>query len=289
MRTRKRVVVLGGGAVGKLVKLRVPNAVVLDSASKDTPPNYTWGVNYLHAKVPAPGLKLEMFPILTHMDGKPFTPAAAKKYKDKIGKSWELMVDPGSQFRPMTRGYQIRKWPKLGIQWNSQVNRVDLDNRVVLTSDGRSQEWDLLVNTLPLHLFYTMCGRGFDVPPQYDPIYVVPVSDPDDMHDVPKVVTKRGMLYVNYVSDLADPVYRWSQWRGVEHRESIVNPETWADPPDTYTTLWPGKLHPWSERKEILEWLQSRKATCFGRFGRWDPEELLHQTWEAVVNWSNKL
>jgi hypothetical protein len=50
----------------------------------------------------------------------------------------------------------------------------------------------------------------------------------------------------------------------------------------------PGKIFPNPTTDFILDHLEEKNIFCFGRFARWDPEELLHDTVRHIKKWIEK-
>ena len=56
--------------------------------------------------------------------------------------------------------------------------------------------------------------------------------------------------------------------------------------PNTFSL---GKIYPNPTSELVLESLEKENIFCFGRFARWDPEELLHDTVKQINKWIEKL
>jgi hypothetical protein len=79
------IVVIGGGFVGQLVQLAIPEARILDWR-KAAPANHLetrMGPQYLWE--PIPGVPSESFAVTTLVDSEPPTPERILAYKKKIG------------------------------------------------------------------------------------------------------------------------------------------------------------------------------------------------------------
>ena len=86
--------------------------------------------------------------------------------------------------------------------------------------------------------------------------------------------------YVNYVSDPDVPPYRYTDRDGKRHYEGLTGMGKIPT-----RKISPGKIYPNPVAPVILESLERENIFCFGRFARWDPEELLHTTYDSIRDW----
>lgn len=276
------MIILGGGISGRLLRFVLGEGLVLERNVERKANNLTrmWGTNYLWE--PLDGIACEPFPVTTHVDGKPGTPRSIARYKRKIGKP-EDIGDWGLQFKENTVGYNIAKMPDVPIMFVANVVRIDLSNRllhVVIGTDPvpRVLNYRVLFSTIPLNtLVYLaqLSGRiPMDTAFRHHPIYVR-VEDPE-----PEEVWTEGM-YVNYNSDPTVPWYRMCV------RDSKVHREFLSDPVGNKIRIYPGKIRPSPLIKGILEKLQRYDVYCFGRFARWEPNELVHETYKRIRRWKS--
>jgi hypothetical protein len=265
-----KVVVIGGGFVGQLVQLAIPEARVLDWR-KTAPANHLEtrvGPQYLWE--PIPGVKSESFPVTTTVDGMPPTPESILAYKQKIGKA-DDGGDWGLQFQYETIGWSSFL-PKPRIEYNQTVRMVDLLGRCLGMADWTTIEYDLLINTIPMPAFLSMMIVGPEYRDEFrsDPIYMT-------SHPAPAPV--EGMI-LNYVSGPDLPCYRETRSGHDVFYESLC-------PSEGSRRILPGKIHPHRENETILGVLQTYDCFCFGRFATWRPDELAHQTWKEIEQWKN--
>lgn len=276
--SQAHVVVIGGGFVGQLIQHAIPSARLLDW--RRTPP-----MNHLETRIgpqylwePIPGVKSFSFPVITLVDGKPPEPASILAYKRKIGKE-EDGGDWGLQFQHETVGWHS-KLPRPRVEYNRNVRMVDLAGHRLHLLDEAVIDYDLLLNTTPLHAFLSLCNISPPVhgPWKYDPIYLSSILPPEQW------ITDRWVL--NYLSDPSTTVYRETSCDGKLFQESLVAPSESERPA---IRLVPGKIHPHPENEKVMQALRLFGVTCFGRYATWRPDELAHQTWTQIVAWRDSL
>lgn len=262
------VVVLGGGFVGQMVQFAVPTARVLDA--RKTPPRRHLetrvGPQYLWE--PIPGVPSHSFPVCTLVDGLPPTPESILAYKIKIGKESDG-GDWGLQFQHQTVGWHS-ELPAPSIDYDQQITDIDLPTHRLHTKDGVTIQYDVLVNTIPLHLFLTLCVPTpiIYAPWRFDPIYMVATKQTPVAFD--------GMQ-LNYLSD--HPQY----YRETVHDDHLYY-ESLHWQPDAWT-ISPGKIHPHPDSERLVRALRTWGVFCFGRFATWRPDELAHETWKHIAAW----
>lgn len=273
-----RVIVIGGGITGQLVQLRVPDARVLDWRREGTSLTRSFGTNYLWA--PLPGVTCRAFSVMTTIDGLPPTPEAITRYKARVGKTGDEATW-AAQFRWSQTGYDIVEWPRqLTVDFGVVVEYIDPARKVVFARVNGLQQsyaYDLLVSTIPAYSLAAMLRPG-SAPTNwtYSPIYAYVLPRPLDAPPL-----SSGVWLVNYISDSAIPAYRTTDRDGQRHYE-LLNPGMGIPT----KRIVPGKIF---TRPEIQEWiagLQHRDIYCFGRFGAWEPEELVHETDARIRAWA---
>jgi len=262
------VVVIGGGFVGQLVQLAIPEARVLDwrkTAPVDhletrVGPQYLWE--------PIDGVPSSAFLVTTLVDGLEPTDESILRYKTKIGKqsdggNW------GVQFQHEMLGW-ASQLPKPRVEYNQLVRMVDLRGHVLGMTDSLIP-YDILISTIPLPALLAMLitGPAYDINGfKSDPIYMMD-SDLDE--------SVEGMT-LNYISDSLDPWYRLT-YAGVKKYAESLHPQLGC------RRIVPGKIHPYSDNESILAQLELENCICFGRFATWRPDELAHQTWQQILAW----
>jgi hypothetical protein len=269
-----RILVLGGGPVGQLFKWAVPSSEVFEALP--APTNSTtrsWGANYLWK--PIPGIECRQFPVITHIDGEIALNSSIRAYKAKVGKADESNLDWNAQFQFESIGYEMVRPPEVEVNWACRVDRIDIRRQTVQFSQRSVIEYyDVLISTLPIYTLLTLCGFPRDSEPwRFNPIYVRVIQRPPDAR------YPIDHMYVNYISDPNESVYRVTDRDGQRHFEDL-KPTQWDA-----KKLAPGKIHPHSSTDRYRALLSSYNIFTFGRYGTWNTSELLHQTWDEIVKW----
>jgi hypothetical protein len=274
-----RILVIGGGPVGQLFKCAVPSAEVFDfrpppSADVATTTR-SWGANYLWR--PVPGIPCRGFQVITHIDGEEATPKTIHAYKTKVGKGDESRQDWEQQFRTYTQGFEMIRPPEIDINWNSQIGAIYFqDQEVWMESTKMIEKYDALIATLPLYSTLAMCGLMRDPEPwRSSPIYVKVMQRPPDARFPVE------QMYVNYISDPNESVYRVTDREGQRHYEGLKEYPFGA----TAKKLVPGKIYPHTKSEYYRNMLKKFNIFTFGRYGSWNTSELMHETWDEIVEW----
>lgn len=266
------VVVIGGGITGHLMKLRMPDCTVLDARDAPTPMTRQYGGNYLWK--PLKDVTCRAFTVYTTVDGQAPDPDRVAAYKHKIGKGMD--DNWRDQFRPEVKGYEIKEWPReLEIVYGCSVRYIDTQSkRVAVLSKGQIEHtpYDILVSTIPLPTMLDMTGINY-TPFQSAPIHVTTMALPPD---APR---RNGDWVVNYITDPNVPAYRTTDRDGTRHYEALH-----ASGIPTKKIV-PGKIWPHPSVGLFLAQLEKYDIHCFGRFARWAPEELVHETDEDIIRW----
>lgn len=282
-----RVVVIGGGITGRLFQFLVPSAEVFDWGPPPQRLTRQYGANYLWE--PLEGLECRPFTVVTHVDGAAPTITSVARYKVKIGKGYETPVDlMRSQFREEMTGYDLVTVPESRVQYNCRAVEINLSGRRVIWSDGRITPYDILVSTIPLYALINLMSHDLlEVPKdvwtkafQFQPIFVKVTQRPPDAR------YPEDVLYVNYLSDPAVDPYRLCDRFGERHYEGLTNMGVLPS-----KRLVPGKIHPLPDEvvRELAPWLRTHDIHCFGRFGAWAPDELVHQTYRRMQTFAKGL
>ena len=267
------VVVLGAGISGRMFQNIIPASIVLESKSKEESKQMTFqsGTNYLWE--PIPGFECDLVNVTTHVDGKPWTTENVRRYKSKIGKSCESTEGWERQFKLYSKGYALLNVCKeRDVRYSCKVDEIDASKKF-LRYVGGFFAYDYLVSTIPLRFILELTGLYKQYPMEqifkYAPIYV----------KKEKIESRPGEIYVNYLSDFNNPCYRITERNGERHHESLA-------PLDRIDQkIIPGKIYPSPWVDKILGDLTARNIFCFGRFARWMPEELIHETYKDIVKW----
>lgn len=278
-----RVAVIGGGITGQLLQHAVADAEVYDWGKHPTVDQRStltraFGANYLWA--PIPGYTHREFRVTTHIDYRPATFDRVEAYKNKIGKTGDV-ADWVRQFKETMTGYEITGAPTPRILYEHRVSSVDrLARRITFEKGLEPIEYDYLISTIPLPALLKMAGMP--IPNgglHHKPIYVKVGPRPPD------AVMPIEDMYVNYLSDPTLVPYRFCDRSGERHYEAIV-----PFPSGLSTrVIRPGKIYPNDEVPEYLAVLAENNIFTFGRFGSWEADELVHETWARIVAWKEAL
>jgi hypothetical protein len=267
------IVVIGGGFVGQLVQLALPDARVFDHR-KEPPldhletrrgPQYLWQ--------PIPGVQNEEFKVTTLVDGEKPTELGIRAYKQKIGKLNDG-GDWGRQFQHETVGYHAHL-PKPRVEYGRTIRMVDLPGQAI-GLDSEVIKYDVLINTIPLPKFIDLLIVGPSINEKFrnDPIYMTLYPDRDRR----RFREMKEGIVLDYITAPKNPVYRQTTRDGDLFCESIT-------PIDGSVKIFPGKIHPHDEAAHAIAQLAAFDCYCFGRFATWRPDELAHETWEDIMAW----
>lgn len=280
-----RIAILGGGITGQLVHYQLPDSEVFDW-HKDGRAAYltrSYGANYLWK--PLDGFPCRHFRVITHVDGTPATLESVHAYKTKIGKlndvaGWER------QFRPEMDGYDFLSLPMPRcIHYDHRVTEIHAADQVMKfapSHNGEGREplrYDVLISTIPLYSLLSLMGRREpEGRLRFKPIYFKVSPRPPD------APFPREVMYVNYISSMTVPIYRYCDRFGERHYESIVSFNGAG-----LRRLSPGKIYPHPAVPDVLADLAEHNIFTFGRYASWHPDELVHETWEAITEWKENV
>jgi hypothetical protein len=281
--------VLGGGITGRMIKRILPDAEVLEGRLKPKTPNARdinqgFGTNYFWEPIPI--FQTKPMKIVTRIDDLFPTEDSIRRYKNKIGKGDEKVSDWGLQFQPESTGYFLNELPNEEIAYCHRIVHINLMDKIVNTefSTGKPDEYSTvtftyshLFNTLPLKDFLVLAGLDHKYPVntlfKSRAVYVRIVPKP------PEAPFNDNFIYVNYLSNPLIEPYRFCDRFGERHYESLM-PIGFP-----HKKLYPGKIWAAPEIEDILHDLSIQNVHCFGRYGRWNPNELLHETYKEIVSW----
>jgi len=271
------IIVIGGGISGRLFQFYVPDAQILDwgkSPKKNKSLTRMYGANYLWEELP--GIECKEFSVITHVDGQEATHDSIRRYKEKIGKTFD-QAHWDAQFKPLMTGYDIVSLPEPRIRYECRVKEIFVKDKKLMLSSGAQVPYDVLISTIPLYALMEMCHVEQSRPFQYRPIFV-------RIEDRPlEAPYAEDIWYVNYLSDSDIAPYRFTDREGFRHYEGL---SSMGKIPTR--KIVPGKIYPNPASSFILESFEKENIFCFGRFARWDPEELLHDTVKHINSWINK-
>jgi hypothetical protein len=283
MTTTFRTLIVGAGAVGRTAKVFFPEAITVDQQTKPRELSRNFGTQYLWK--PLPGIPCCPFTVKTTIDGKTPTRELAVKYKAKIGKESERYLPTlMDQFQPEQRAYRVQhdKWPDpRPVLWGRELISLDPLRKLARFSCGSGTEeevsFDILISTIPFFiLFKTLTNVGVpdaEEPFHYRPVYVIREA----------AVHGWDLMQVNYISASDDPVYRTCKWGNfIQHESLEIPPDDLPSWIETHV-LFPGKIWPNPVTPPVVGQLMVKNIYCVGRYGRWEPDELLHETVQRIA------
>lgn len=278
-----RTLILGAGITGIMAKCLMDEATVLE-AGREGSSTFKTGANYLWKDIPL--FRTHKVKIFTSIDERWPDSSSILRYKNKIGKSLEDREMWGEQFKPTMNGYLICDVPYIRALYNTRVAKINLKEKTFDYVGRHTQgeiKFDTLISTIPLPVLVMLAGleteemisKWF----KYRPIYV---------KETKCIPSSSRYVSVNYISSRSTPTYRITKYfeEGAEHEESLRN---FIPSPDSkIKTLFPGKIWESLETREVLKTLSAHGVYCFGRYASWNPDELIHQTYEKLVNFKKE-
>jgi hypothetical protein len=288
------VLILGGGASGRMAEIICKGAVILEQhkpAEGEVPHKRltrNFGANYLWEKLPE--LACEPVEVVQTVDGLTAQPWSIKRYKRKIGKTYETSPEQlrelmQTQFEYRKKAWQILEWPEPeNVLYGRAVTQINPYKMSVQCGEEEFR-YNAVICTLPLPLTIDLlvdpirfhCKRRLDRTPglESQPINVAGYDWPTHDDDIK----------INYVSDEESFWYRTTTWRGVRQYEWLgrtVYQKPIETEPLFIRKIVPGKVYPNQEAAEIVRLLEERSIYCVGRFAQWQSDQLLHQTVERI-------
>lgn len=277
-----RIVVVGGGITGRLVGFRNPGAVILDWGPPPRNDRLTrnYGTNYLWE--PLLDIPCRAFSVVTHVDGRVPTGASIAAYKLKVNKVGDG-GDWSRQFQHETIGYEIDEMPQIPIFYQRRIVEIDPVRHRVIDGAGFIHTYDKLVSTIPLPSLLDLVAEQLVTSPSMwkfrsDPVYVKIGPRPPD------APYPEDVLYVNYLSNPDVPPYRVCDRFGERHWEGLTDMGLAPT-----KLLKPGKIHPYPHTETWRKLLATHEIYCFGRYATWRPDELVHETYREIVQWTHSL
>lgn len=270
------VLIIGGGQVGLVAQRHLPDAMILDwgPPPKHPTPVAQWGAIYWWE--PIADIPCQSFEVLTTIDDGVPTPDAILAYKRRVGKGVEVQTRPDAvarQFQLKSKGYRPAEIVKpRRITYRAQVLHVRPFDQEVELSNGTRYRYKSLISTIPLPALLKMLPphavTRWDVPNlefRSRPIYVS-VS--------PGGGLPATYMHVNYLTGPTGAYRETKHLNGDVHREYS---DPWHSDLPT-RKLVPGRIYDHVEAVPLVEWLEDIGIHCFGRYARWDSDELLHMT-----------
>jgi hypothetical protein len=272
--------ILGGGLTGRIVQRYLPDALILDQnkAPRDMSVPQLWGAMYLWE--PVADFQCEPFEVRTTIDGHDPTAQGIAAYKARVGKGGELSSRPDNvarQFQPTMTGYTLTRMPAPSrIQHDARVTQVRTDLRCVALGSGEVITYDTLISTIPLPSLISMMepvleGSELLLSLTSSPIYIQAVHGMGGAY---------SDVHVDYRTE-GGP-YRVTRFQdGTIHAEFTYSP--------FFTRkIVPGRIYDTHgpQVARTLANLTSIGIHCFGRYARWDSDELLHTTDAQLRAWA---
>jgi len=267
---------------------------VIDSREYHTPapigPQFLWEA--------IPGLQTMPFMVHTRVDNCYPDIERIAGYKRKVGKDKDLdwPARMFGQFEPLRQAFRVVKWPQHMILWGRKLTVIDIRHKTATLENGEDIHWNRLLSTIPLPVLLGVLGKVSaeevryvgDVEPPCAPIWF----QKGDYNGLMPAEVKPEDMFVNYLSSPESPMYRMT-WQGdTWWAEGLKQPEGfWVGShlrnPETFM-LSPGKIYSddW-EGVQAMQKLEKFGVFCFGRFGAWSGDELLHDTYKKAVRWSS--
>ena len=285
-----KVIVIGGGAVGRLFQHAWPDAEVFDWGPAPEGPAKTsrqYGAMYLWT--PIPGISCREFDVVTHIDGAPATLETVLAYKAKIGKDLETRSGWARQFQTETKGYDFIDPLPIRAHWGVRAVEIIPERHKVVWSNGVVSDYDVLVSTIPLFSLiaampYSPVGKELKELTRdrlrFAPIYVKVTPRPPDAKYPLEV------MYVNYLSDPDIEPYRYCDRNGERHYEGLAPMGTIPSKKFSVGKLF--ELDPEIDR-HVQAQLNAHQIYNFGRFATWQSDELLHETWMNINQFTEAL
>jgi hypothetical protein len=281
--------ILGAGSVGMVAAHALQNAkekpFLLDRRdwiASNLVDNQVLGSQYLWQ--PIPGLDCQQFRVLTHVDGQPATPAAVGRYKNKVLRAGDQHTWP-LQFtveRPGWRG--LRAASSARTVFGVSLRGVEPENRRILAVVGGTPvvfEYRKLISTIPLPSLLALVP-AMNYAFRSKPIYVV--RKDETIHEE-MVRISFGLsaddIYMNYIGNPSSPWTRITFWGRFSFAESL-DPNVEGNP----VALKPGKIWAHPDTPEIAKHLEAHDIYLLGRYGAWQPEELLHESYKTACQWA---
>jgi hypothetical protein len=201
----------------------------------------------------------------------------------KIGKAEEDPSNWKTQFMFDQTGWEFLTMPTPRIHYNKRIIYIKSNSRTVEFDDGTKLNYGVLVSTIPLYSLLALLNWEQPIGElKFAPIYVrrVPAAELPQTEQAKYHPTE---FYVNYVSDPDMLYYRFTDRDGERHYESLV------PLPTPCHKLTPGKIHDHPGTLAVVDALNDLGIFPFGRYGRWQSNELVHETWADIVKWRKRL
>jgi hypothetical protein len=295
------IVVLGAGISGLMLSQRLRAAkrkfVLLDKAGMMKSGN-DQGFFYAHA--PNPFTDPKPFRIISDAcEG-----GTVQKYAEKVYGNPKANLDSSSYARFGQKGrietgqgwkYSLAKLTSGVSAIISEVDCVDLSNRVVYDSDGRAWKYSSLLSTIPLPVLYKISilqNKSFVSQPQPEFKHIpITVSINHRRPEWFAMDIREDELRVHYCASDCHDFYRIVSYVNSNGHVEYKG-ETTGDK-HSGLRLFPGKI--WIPEESALairclaDYFRMYDVSLWGRYGQWRPKGLTSHVWEESEDLGGRL
>lgn len=285
-----KVLILGAGITGRMAAMLFDGSTIIEMKKLESKVTANFGMQALKANVPI--LESRLIKNIVTIDGESATQELVSMYREKIGRM-ETSMHYGDfkmfVYEQYLYAFEIPTaddfLPGVKVKDRRTIEFIDMYGKLVKTrlwdtDHAQIFPYDVIINTLPLVVFLRLINFGHDQffsdgirsYLKHRPIYVQQESD-DSTNDV---------MITNYVSDMESPYYRTTSFWGLLQKESLYRTEG-------SVKLFPGKIYNSKYVDAALEDLQHYGIYCFGRYARWDSKIHMHQTYNELIKFRDKL
>jgi len=247
--------------------------IIVDGSPDPVPISSEYGCNYFWEAIPELGIQ-NAIQIITSIDGEEPTVYRIRRYKEKVGKSDDVNTPikveeiMSTQFRYRQVGWKLGDWPLLNIKWGMKAVAINPTMKTIGFENGVVGYYSRLISCIPLPIMSSIVGLEWNV--HCKPIYV-------------SVFQQRlniDFMTVDYNSDLQDHVYRSTRFENNIQYESLERfkmVDLEGIQVEEMHKLWPGKIYPTNESKEVCNSIREHGIFCLGRYATWETDQLLHE------------
>lgn len=272
-------VIIGGGMIGRIAQRYIPDALILDwnkAPSRNTAPPQL-GANYLWE--PVADILCRRLSVRTTIDGAPATFDSIVSYKHRVGKADEVQTRwqaVSRQFQEESWGYVVSEFPPpTRIQYDAHVVSIDVIRSIIYLKNGDRIKYTYLVSTIPLPALIKMSRDLIDI---YGKIGFP--SSPIFVHVMRDDTALAQDIHVDYRTS-------GDCYRSTRHADGARHDEYLGPVPNLPTKkIVPGRIYDVPESPHLLkEMQQAFNIHCFGRYARWESDELTHMSDALIRAW----
>lgn len=274
--------------VGTIAQRHVPHALILDWGP---PPLGTftpqqWGAIYWWR--PIADIACYAFPVRTTIDGQPPTEDGILAYKRRVGKGIEVQTRREAltaQFTLHSTGYAPLDFPlPTRIRYRAMVLDIDMAAHILRLKAGHTYRYNHLISTIPLPSLLALRSG----PAMYDPAFDAVGNMDFGSQNI--FVTVEPSPVITQVMEV-DYQTTGEAYRVTRHLDGTLHHEFAFPAPPTRTVLRskrliPGRIYDSPYVPVLVRALQAYDVQCFGRYARWDSDELLHMTDADIAEWA---